>query len=273
MAAPPPLEFLSPFERLAFRLVRRMNQGRWQRFWFWWEQRLGARWIELVAGPLLEVHGLEHVAATPRSRRLLLAANHRSFFDLYLAMSTLFRRLPGWRSTFFPVRGRYYYQTVGGVALNAMAAWWTMYPPFFHTPDKRRFDRWALDHLADLCREGEGRLIGFHPEGTRNKGPDPYALLPAQPGIGRLMYQARPVVVPAFVGGLSNSVTEILRRRVRGGEPIRLWFGPAVEYDALLAEPLNAAGCRRLAELVRERIGALGELDRERMRGLPAPAH
>ncbi len=261
MAPPPPLALLSPFERLAFRLVRRMNQGAWQRCWFAGERTLGARWIEWVVGPLLQVHGLEHVAATSRDRPLLLVANHRSFFDLYLVMSTLFRRLPGWRSTCFPVRGRYYYQTLGGVTLNAMAAWWSMYPPFFHDPARREFDHWALEELADLCRDGPGRLVGFHPEGRRNTDPDPRALLPAQPGVGRLIHASHPQVVPAFISGLSNSIGEILRRRRRGGPPIRVRFGPAIDYREWLAQPGSNRVYHAIAEHTMGRIGVLGSTD------------
>jgi 1-acyl-sn-glycerol-3-phosphate acyltransferase len=165
------------------------------------------------------------------------------------------------------VRGRYFYQSVGGLLLNAVAAWWSMYPPFFHHPRYRRFDQWALTHLADLSREGPGRLIGFHPEGTRNKGADPYALLPVQPGIGRLMHEARPQVVPVFIAGLSNSIPELVSRRWRGGERVRLWFGPAVRYDELLELPPNGATYQRLAVLAMSRVAELASLDREAQAG------
>lgn len=272
MEPSPPLEALTPFERFAVRLVARMNRGRWQRVWFWGQREIGARWIAVALGPLLEVHGLEHVAATSRERPVILVANHRSFFDLYVVMSTLFRRLPGWRATCFPVRGRYYYQTLGGVALNGLAAWWSMYPPFFHTPRHRRFDQWALSHLIELCREGPGRLIGFHPEGTRNKNADPWSYLPPQPGIGRLMLEARPQVVPVFIGGLSNSLPEIVGRRFHGGPQVRLRFGPALDYRSLLDLPATTASYRQLAGLAMAGVARLGEEDRRAVSPTVAPA-
>lgn len=256
---PPPLDALTPFERWAVRLARRMQGPGWARLWTGCQRQLGARWIMALAGPLLEVHGLEHVAATSRDRPLLLAANHRSFFDLYVVMAVLYRRLPGWRGANFPVRGRYFYQRPGGVLLNLLIANWAMYPPLFRTPGKRRFDQWALGELAAICRDGQGRLIGYHPEGTRNQDPDPYTFLPPQPGIGRLMLEASPPVLPVFIGGLPNGVGEILRRRRHGGEPIRLWFGPPVGYTVSPdADP------RALAATVMEAIARLGALDRAR---------
>lgn len=264
MTAPadPPLTSLAPFERFAVRVARRMNHGHWPRLWCWCQREIGARWIALLAEPLFEVHGLEHVTATSRERPLLVAANHRTFFDLYVVSTLLFRHTPGWRAINFPVRGRYFYQQPAGLAINFLVAQWAMYPPFFHTPSKRRFDQWALDELVDLCREGRGRLVGFHPEGTRNQSADPWQLLPAQAGIGRLLYEARPAAIPVFIGGLTHDLGEILRRRRQGGERIRIRFGAPIEYSEWLAQPAAGPTYRALAAIVMERIAALGEEDR-----------
>jgi len=263
MSADDAFEKLTRFERFAVRLVRRMNTGRWQRLWFVFQREIGARWIASLTAPLLEVQGLEHVTATTRERPLLLAVNHRTFFDLYVVMSTLFRRSPGWGSINFPVRGRYFYQRPGGLVVNAVMAWWAMYPPFFHEPAKRRFDQWALAQLTELCRVGPGRLVGFHPEGTRNRSPDPYSLLPGQPGIGRLILHARPQVIPVFLAGLSRSFRVMVARRLRGGEPIRVWFGPPFDYSAFTGRP--AAGTyRAVADRVMAEIRSLADQDRAR---------
>ncbi len=249
------------------RVARRMNHGRWPRLWCWCQRNLGARWIALLVEPLFEVHGLEHVLATSRDRPLLVVANHRTFFDLYVLSTLLFRRTPGWRSIHFPVRGRFFYQNPAGVAINLLVAQWAMYPPFFHTPSKRRFDQWALAELVDLCREGPGRLVGFHPEGTRNQAADPWTLLPPQAGIGRLIYDARPVALPVFIGGLPQSLREILRRRRRGGERIRIRFGPPLAYAEFLSRPASGATYRAVAAMVMERIADLGEEDRRAVQG------
>ncbi len=261
----PPLAALAPFERLAVRAARRMNHGHWLRLWCWCQRNIGARWIALLTEPLFEVHGLEHVLATSRERPLLVAANHRTFFDLYILSTLLFRRTPGWRSIHFPVRGRFFYQNPAGVAINLLVAQWAMYPPFFHTSSKRRFDQWALEELAELCREGPGRLIGFHPEGTRNQAADPWALLPPQAGIGRLIYQSRPAVIPVFIGGLTQNLGEILRRRWQNGERIRIRFGAPVEYGEFLTRPAAGATYRSVAAVVMGRIAELARLDRQAM--------
>src|ERR1700753_2441312 len=77
------LAVLSPLERFAFILTRRMNRGAWKRIWTLCQQTLGAGWIQISTYNLLRVSGLEHVEAVSHERPLLLVANHRSFFDLY----------------------------------------------------------------------------------------------------------------------------------------------------------------------------------------------
>ncbi|HSE67268.1 MAG TPA: lysophospholipid acyltransferase family protein, partial [Gemmatimonadales bacterium] len=257
------LDSLTPFERTAFRLVRRMNQGRWKRLWCWCDREIGARWIEAFVGSRLEIHGLERIARASRERPLLLAANHRSFFDMYVVMALLFRRTDGWRDIYFPVRGRFFYQSPLGVLLNFLGAWWAMYPPFFHSAAKRRFDQYAFGLLTELCREGTGRLVGFHPEGTRNKSEDPYSFLPVQSGIGHLILEARPQLMPVFIAGLSNSLGHEMGRGRREGNRIRVHFGEVVDYRAptRLAQRVSA---RAVAEEVMQRIRALAEEDRAR---------
>jgi 1-acyl-sn-glycerol-3-phosphate acyltransferase len=144
-----------------------------------------------------------------------------------------------------------------------------MYPPFFlHDRKKRRFDQWAMAELVELCREGEGRLIGFHPEGTRNRGPDPWSFLPAQPGIGRLILEARPQVIPLYIGGPPSGLGQLLARRRRGGEPIRLWFGPALDYSRFLDLPSTGRTHRAVAEYVMSEIATLAGRDREEFGGI-----
>jgi 1-acyl-sn-glycerol-3-phosphate acyltransferase len=262
MGPAPPLETLTRFERAAVRLVRRMNAGRWQRWWFWHQRHIGAGWIGVLTDPLLEIHGLEEVLRTTRDRPLLLVANHRTLFDLYVVMAILFRRLPGWRSINFPVRGRFFYQNIGGLLANGLAAFWAMYPPFFRDPRKRRFDQWALGELVAICRAGPGRLVGFHPEGTRNRDPDPWSYLPAQPGVGHLILEARPQVIPVFIAGLDDGVPGVLSRRFRGGAPIRVWFGGALAYESFGTGPSTRRQARALADFTMAEIQRLGELDR-----------
>jgi 1-acyl-sn-glycerol-3-phosphate acyltransferase len=261
------LAVLSPFERFAFRLTWRMNRGRWKRFWTFCQRTLGAGWIHLSTYNLIRVSGLEHVEAAARSRPLLLVANHRSFFDMYVVSTVLFRNTRWRKQLFFPVRGRFFYDTVGGLLVNLVMGWWSMFPPFFAGGDnpkteQREFDKFSMRLLASLAREGAGNVIGFHPEGTRNKNADPYTYLRPQPGVGRLIKDARPQVVPVFIAGLGNDLPKQVLGNWRGGEPVRVSFGPVLDLSDFYERRDSVRTYKEIADFVMSKIAELGEQDR-----------
>ena len=265
------LAVLSRFERFAFHLCTRMNQGRWKRFWTWCQRVFGAGWIHLATYNLMHVYGLEHVEAASRERPILLVANHRSFFDMYVVSTALFRHAKWRKQLFFPVRGRFFYQSSLGLFVNLVMGWWSMYPPFFATgekpmPEKRAFDHYSLRLLNELCRSGPGNVIGFHPEGTRNKSSDPYSFLPAQPGVGKLIKEAAPQVVPVFIAGLGNNLPKQVLGNWTGGEKIRIHFGPQLDLSEHLAKPNRIRTYKEISDFVMRKITELGEQDKKVMR-------
>ena len=262
------LAVLSPFERLAFRLVRRMNRGAWKRFWTICQSTLGAGWIHLSTYNIMNVYGLEHIETASRDRPILLVANHRSFFDMYAVSTVLFRRTKWRKQLFFPVRGRFFYQSPLGIFVNLVMGWFSMYPAFFATgenpiPEKRLFDKFSFRMLAQLTRVGPGNIIGFHPEGTRNKSDDPYSFLRAQPGVGKLIMDARPQVIPVFIAGLCNSLPRQIARNWNREEVIRIHFGPQVDLTEELKKPDRLRTHKEIADLMMKRIGELAERDQE----------
>ena len=265
---------LSPFERFAFRLARRMNTGGWKRFWTFCQRIFGAGWIHLSTYNLVRVTGLEHVESVSHERPLLLVANHRSFFDMYVVSTVLFRGTKWRKQLFFPVRGRFFYDTAGGLLVNFVMGWWSMFPPFFAggdnpKPEQREFDKFSMRLLASLCREGAGHVIGFHPEGTRNKNSDPYTYLRPQPGVGKLIKDARPQVLPVFVAGLGNDLTKQVLGNWRGGEPVRVRFGPAIDFSEFYERRDSVRTYKEIADFCMSKIAELGEQDRA---SLPAEA-
>ncbi len=249
-------------ERFAFRVAHRMNQGRVKRFWTWCQRVIGAGWIHLSSYNLMRVYGLENVEAASHDRPLLLAANHRSFFDMYAVSTVLFRRTSWPKTLFFPVRGRFFYESPLGMLVNMLMGWWSMYPPIFMVNEKRLFDKYSLRRLAELCHSGAGHVIGFHPEGTRNRNADPYSYLRAQPGIGKLIKDARPQVIPVFIAGLGNSLFRQVMGNWTGGEPIRIHFGAPLDFSAYQSRIDHVRTYKEIADLVMSRIAELGEEDR-----------
>lgn len=256
------LNVLSPIERFAFRVVHRMNGGRWKRFWTWCQRKTGSTWIHLSTYNLLRVYGLEHVEATSHARPLLLVANHRSFFDMYVVSTILFRRTTWPKKLFFPVRALFFYESLRGLFVNFLMGWWSMYPPLFGANEKRLFDKFSIRRLTDLCRQGTGHVIGFHPEGKRNLSDDPYSLLRAQPGIGKLIKDAAPQVIPVFIAGLSNNLPKQILGNWRGGEHVRVYFGAPLDLSEHLAKPDRLRTYKEIADYVMLKIAELGEQDR-----------
>src|SRR6476659_8078040 len=261
------LAVLSSFERLSFRLVRRMNVGKWKRFWTWCQKTFGAGWIHLSTYNIMNVYGLENVEAASHDRPLLLVANHRSFFDMYTVSTVLFRNTKWRKQLFFPVRGRFFYQSPLGLFVNLVMGWWSMYPPFFATgdrpvPEKRTFAKYSFRVLTELERTGPGNVIGFHPEGTRNKNDDPYSFLRAQPGVGKLIIDAKPQVIPVFIAGLCNSLPRQIARNWNREEVIRIHFGPQLDLSEHLNKPDRLRTHKEIADAVMAKIAELAEQDR-----------
>ena len=266
--SPEELAVLSPFERFAFRVTHRMNLGGWKRFWTWCQNVFGAGWIQLSTYNLMRVYGLENIEAVDHDRPILVVANHRSFFDMYTVSTVLFRRTLWRKQLFFPVRGRFFYQSLAGMFVNLIMGWWSMYPPFFVTggdpmPEKRLFDKYSMRRLAQLCREGAGNVIGFHPEGTRNKSDDPYSYLRPQPGVGKLIKDANPQVVPVFIGGLGNKLAKQVLGNWTGGDKIRIYFGPRLDLSEFIAKKDRLRTYKEIADFVMSKIAELGEEDRQ----------
>ena len=262
------LAVLSRFERFAFRVTHRMNRGAWKHFWTWCQSVFGAGWIQLGTNNLMRVYGLENIEAVDHQRPILLVANHRSFFDFFTVSSVLFYRTRFVKQLFFPVRGRFFYQSPAGMLVNLIMGWWSMYPPFFSGGDKpliakREIDKYSFRRLTQICSEGAGNVIGFHPEGTRNKGSDPYSFLRPQPGIGRLIKAANPQVVPIFIAGLGNKLAKQVLGNWFGGDPIRIHFGKQLDLAEYIAKKDHVRTYKEIGEFVMSKIAELGKADRE----------
>jgi 1-acyl-sn-glycerol-3-phosphate acyltransferase len=256
---------LNTTERFAFWLVRRMNHGRWKRFWTYCQRHLGSLWIFLATYNLMNVRGLENVEQTDFQRPLILVANHRSFFDMYTVSSVLFRRTDRPITLFFPVRAKFFYDNPIGWFVNLVMGWWAMYPPFFREQNeahKRAFDKFSVRELIHICQFGRGHVIGFHPEGKRNLNADPYSFLPAQPGIGKVIYEAQPQVVPVFIAGLRNELAKQVLGNWTGGEKVRIWFGEPIDLDEFYAKRDSVRTHKEISDFLMTKIGDLGEKDR-----------
>lgn len=257
------INVLNGVERLGFRLTHRMNQGTWKRFWTFCQRHIGSLWIYLATYNLMNVYGIENVENSDVERPVLLVANHRSYFDMYTVSSVLFRRTRRPVTLFFPVRAKFFYTSPLGWFVNLVMGWWAMYPPFFYRNEQREFDKYSLRRLVQLCAEGRGHVIGLHPEGRRNKDGGPYDLLPAQPGVGKIVMAARPQVIPVFIAGLGNDLPKQILGNWSGGEKVRMYFGAPVDLSQFFDKRDSLRTHKEIADFLMTKIAELGEKDRE----------
>ena len=265
--APAELTVLDTTERLGFSLTHRMNLGAWKRVMTFCQRHIGSLWIYLATYNLMNVFGIENVENAEVDTPLVLVANHRSFFDMYTVSSVIFRRTRRPVTLYFPVRAKFFYDNPAGWIVNFVMGWFSMYPPFFREARdarKREFDKYSMRRLIQLCSEGRGHMIGFHPEGRRNLEGGPYDFLPAQPGIGKVIYAAHPQVIPVFIAGLGNDLPKQILGNWTGGEKVRIWFGEKIDLSEFYEKGDRLRTHKEIADHLMNKIGELAELDRTR---------
>lgn len=228
---------------------------------------LGTAWTSVVTGGLiwtcggrrLNVVGLEHVAKFGKQDSFVVVANHRSFFDFFIISAILYWRTGVSKRMFYPTRGTFFYDRPLGTALNLVMSAGRMFPPVLREKEKRSFNRYSLDRcLAELAHPGT--ILAVHPEGTRNKDPDPYKLLPAQPGAGRLALAGKPTI-PVFIVGMTNSLgREFVQNWTDPNpHPIDVYFGAPIEVSDLLPKAGSLRAQVQAGDRCLEAIRALGE--------------
>lgn len=251
-------------ERFGFWLTHRMNLGVMKRLMTFFQRHIGSLWIYLATYNLMNVFGIEFVEKSDAERPLILVANHRSFFDMYTVSSVLFRRTKRPMTLFFPVRAKFFYDNPAGWFVNLVMGWFSMYPPFFREARdarKREFDKYSMRRLIQLCTYGRGHIIGFHPEGKRNLEGGPYDMLPAQPGIGKVIYAARPQVIPIFIAGLGNDLPKQILGNWKSGEKVRIRFGEPIDLEVFYERADRLRTHKEIADHLMQKIADLGRED------------
>ena len=263
-ADPEILALLGPTERVAYALGAQLNETLWGK-------RVSMAWGNLVAQPglgrlidvRLRLFGAEHL---PR-RSMILATNHRTWFDQFAVMIATWDSFAAPPFLYCPVRSSFYYDRPLGLALNFLVSGSAMYPPVFRDDRGPRLNRHVVEACVRLLDWSPRTVVAIHPEGMRSAGDDAYAFLPPKSGIGRIALASRAPVVPSFVNGLPRTFGALLAERVtKGAEPIRVFVGPPVALDDLDGREDDRDAHREASARVMAAIAALGEQDRVFMR-------
>ncbi len=260
------LGLLHKNERIAYALADFVNL-RMQGTQAAWNTAFMGGLIWSAGGRRLQVEGLETLASYGKQERLLLVANHRSFFDFYVITAILFWKTKLSKRILFPVRANFFYDHPLGPLLNATMSGMAMFPPILRDRQRASFNRYSLQRCVEEL-EKPGTIMGLHPEGTRNKSDDPYSFLPAQPGVGKVALEATARVIPIFIHGLSNNLlTEWQRNWVKPTDehPITVMFGAEIDLADLRAQGSRPATQKRAADRLLEGIVKLSDEHRARV--------
>jgi 1-acyl-sn-glycerol-3-phosphate acyltransferase len=257
---PPPLDLLDPFEKVTFQLMDGLVRHALP-FTEAWLRTISVGWMTFGSRKMMVPLGLDRLAGLSPEQGILLVSNHRSFSDLYMLTLLLHRFTALRQPVICPVRADFFYQRAAGVAVNLLVGGGRMYPPFFREASKQPFNRWSLDRVAEVLRGGRV-VVGFHPEGRRNKNQDPYEPLPAQPGVGKLVMATWPVVVPAFIHGLSNDIVGDIWGNIRGRKRVVAVFGAPMDLTPFRAYGDRLSSHKRIADALLREIYRLGEEER-----------
>jgi 1-acyl-sn-glycerol-3-phosphate acyltransferase len=257
----------SRIERAAAWLGQRANLTRsGKRLQSGYLRHVSMRWVRFILERRMLVEGLAELRDLEPERGVLLVSNHRSFFDQYAALMAVMTYGARWgHSLNFPVRSEFFYDNSTGLFLNYFVAGGAMYPPIYRDTKRQALNAQSLDCIIELLGT-PGNLVGVHPEGTRGKGPDPYQLLPAQPGVGKMALLGRPTVIPLFINGLSNDFVADVRANFnasgRRERTLIAVFGQPVDYADLLVEKPRTTLYKKAADRFMQKVAELGRRER-----------
>jgi 1-acyl-sn-glycerol-3-phosphate acyltransferase len=256
-------EQLSPLEQRLIRFVRNtFEPGTMDRAVRIAQRYIGANWIESAIKNLRHVHGLERLPEWDPNKSYIVVSNHRSFFDLYVVTAYLVKRGMPHRLV-FPVRSNFFYDKRLGFVVNGVMSFFAMYPPVFRERHRAALNLASLDEVTRLLKQG-GAFVGLHPEGTRNKTSNPYNLLPAQSGVGRIIQASRATVIPVFINGLGNEIVrQVASNYTKKGNPVIVCFGEPVDFGDMLDAAPSPRLHRRISEHAVDVIRKLGAEERE----------
>ena len=258
---------LSRVERAALRFAQIANEdprGKWLQVRFL--RAVSYLWVRAALANRMLAEGVDDMMALRPETGVMMVSNHRSFFDQYAILLALYMGPVHWaKRLFFPVRSTFFYDQPLGILVNAAVAGGAMYPPIFRQAERRALNDQALEKMVELLG-APGNVLGMHPEGTRGKGPDPYQLLPAQPGVGKVALLGKPVVIPVFIHGLGNNVAQDIRwnfgKDARRAHAVITIFGPPVDYADLCAEKPRPTLYKKCADRFMAALGPLKERER-----------
>ena len=184
------------------------------------------------------LHGKDRLP--PEGTGFFLLSNHISMLDGQMITTVT---LP--RTYWFPSKAAFYRTNLQGLGYTVLTG-------FKSFPVRRgEKDLRAIDHVQNILGRGESVLL--FPEGTRSRDG---SLGTGKVGVGRIVHDAKPVVVPCYLEGLD----EMLKRgkALPGiGCPGHIAFGDPIPMDDLFALPRERDTYQAIVDRVMDSIADL----------------
>ncbi|MEW6324099.1 MAG: lysophospholipid acyltransferase family protein [Nitrospirota bacterium] len=202
---------------------------------------IGLLWWDLLLRVLNRtvVIGREHIP--PRgAANIMICANHISALDPFLIGAVAMPRFSPvwWRA---PAKAELFDQYIIGAILRS----WGAFPVY-----RGQRDFVSIERMIEWLPSS---VIVIFPEGTWSKTGQ---LLRGRPGVGKIIYEARPTVIPVAIEGADRIVP---RGHVlpRIGRRVTIAFGPPVDLRRFYAQPDSPELSQEIADAVMAAIGDL----------------
>lgn len=244
----------------------------------WLARHVASRQFELILHNVVQAHGFERLRAANYDNGVLICANHRSYIDNFAIGVRSMPFMPPDVRMVAPARTEGLFDRPWGIFLNFFLTFMNMYPPVVRSSRGTLWGKRVIQILTDLLSQGRVAVF-IHPEGGRNKGADPYKLLPARPGLGRIIHQTRAEVFPVFLQGFPRTAGGFLRARLRRrdrSEPlVHAVMGEAIDFSVERALPPSPRLFLDIAQRLNDAILETSVAERairERLSGTVRPA-
>ena len=228
--------------------------------------------ILAVVGNLVRPHHFERLREVDPTDGILLCGNHRSYLDPFTISALAWRVLPATARFVVPSRTEGLFDRWWSLFANLFLAFGNIYPPIVRGSRGAAWGKQVTQTLIDHLNSGRRIVVPIHPEGGRNKLPDPYRLMRGRPGLGKIIHQTRAAVFPIFLIGFPRGPRALLsanyRRGARKDPKVHAVMGPPVDFSAERALPGSPALYYDISQKLIAAIAALIPEER-RLRGLP----
>ncbi len=210
--------------------------GPWiERFTIWMVFHLVGCYLRYIGPPRLE--GLEHI---PRGGRVLFLSNHVSAVDVVLVPWCIYSKFPQERQ----------HEVAKEELLRVPVLGWIMRNLRVFPVKRGSADRSSLRALEELIRRHK---VVLYPEGTRSLDGK---LGSGNRMVGRLIREAKPVVIPVAVKG-TDKVVPVGKLLPRRGARVEVFFGAPLDLsDEYAIENIKESSVR----IVERVMGAIARL-------------